>query len=220
MTGGQGFAAVPTWMIRDSSIRRSAVLVYASLASRSGYGAIFPSQETIAEESGCSVRTVRTALQELEELGVVQRTSRRKAGGKANAQTTAYTIHPNGHAAIVADPSERPEEAIGNQAHPIPLIEIENRDRENTPRPKKVKAHALPEEWSPTPEHRAKAAERGVDVAVEAEAFRLHAEANGRLAVKWNAAFSQWLLRARPSQPVASASGGYRPGDEWMGMTR
>lgn len=56
----------------------------------------------------------------------------------------------------------------------------------------------LPAEWEPTPEHAGLARERGVNLADQARAFRFHAEAHDRRAKRWNAAFSQWLLKSRP----------------------
>ena len=59
--------------------------------------------------------------------------------------------------------------------------------------------------WAPTAEHIERARVLGVDVVSEAENFRLHAEAHERRAVNWNAAFTMWLKKAKPSngQPVA-----------------
>lgn len=59
---------------------------------------------------------------------------------------------------------------------------------------------AIPAEWHPTPEHSEIARERGADLDLEARKFRLHAEANDRRCVRWNAAFSQWLLKASPER--------------------
>lgn len=56
----------------------------------------------------------------------------------------------------------------------------------------------LPDDWQPTEQHMQKRRD-GIDVEREAEKFRLHAEANDRRQVSWNAAFSQWLLNARPT---------------------
>lgn len=66
------------------------------------------------------------------------------------------------------------------------------------PRSRKPKARKteLPAEWSPTPEHEALAQTLGVLAEVEAAKFRDHAAANGRLAVRWHAAFSGWLRNA------------------------
>jgi hypothetical protein len=77
---------------------------------------------------------------------------------------------------------------------------------------KRRKAHTLPADWKPTESHIQFARERGVNLEQEAQAFRWHAEANDRRVVVWNAAFSQWLTKARPS-PVA---GGEESGRAWQ----
>lgn len=134
MNRAEGFAAVPNWMIREKRVPRNAILVYASLSSRAGMGAIFPSQATIAEESGLSERTVRTMLARLEELGVVERRARRGGEGRANSKTDGYTLHPNGRiegSANLAGRSERPANeprATGNQAQSTPLIEVDREE--------------------------------------------------------------------------------------------
>lgn len=61
---------------------------------------------------------------------------------------------------------------------------------------KRERATQLPADWQPTAEHRARAKAEGVNVDREAEKFRLHAEAKARKAVRWNAAFTTWLIRA------------------------
>lgn len=137
MSRAEGFAAVPNWMIRDRSVPRNAILVYASLSSRAGMGAIFPSQATIAEESGLSERTVRTMLKSLEEIGVIERRVRRGGEGQSTSKTDAYTLHPNGHTEEPADVAGRSKgpanggQGTGNQAHSTPLIEV---DREEVDR--------------------------------------------------------------------------------------
>lgn len=220
-----GYTSVPTWMIRDQSIKRSTVLVYASLASRAGLGVIYPSQATIAEESGVKERTVRSALRELEELGVVERTKRRGTAGQRTTQTDAYLLHPHGQhqklPAGFAGTSELPAKATGNEGGFTPLIEVENRGSAQA-KPKKASQHPLPADWKPTDEHRSFALERGVDVEHEADSFRAHAEANDRRVVVWNAAFRQWLIKARPTQQPAGGRGGqtltekWGAGNEWM----
>lgn len=67
---------------------------------------------------------------------------------------------------------------------------------------RKRAATALPDDWTPTEAHWEKRHD-AIDVQREAEKFRLHAKANDRRQVNWNAAFSQWLLNARPT-PGAS----------------
>ena len=72
---------------------------------------------------------------------------------------------------------------------------------------RKAPAKRLPEDWAPTDAHRKKAAELGVDLELEADRFRLHAEANDRRAVRWDAAFSMWLTKATPPLPGMGARG-------------
>lgn len=98
-----GFAAIPNWMIRDSSVSASAIAVYGALASHSGPGGIHPSQKLLAQEARCSERQVRYALAELETLGVVERVRRKDSRGRAS---NGYTLHPNGRLGVDEEPAE------------------------------------------------------------------------------------------------------------------
>lgn len=134
MSRAEGFAAIPNWMIRDRRVPRSALLVYASLSSRSGLGGIYPGQTTIAAECGLSVRTVRSMLAELEALGVIERVRRVRAEGRGRL-SDGYVLHPNAalnvaeeQAAESAGKSDQPanlDRPTGNQPHLVPLIEVE-----------------------------------------------------------------------------------------------
>lgn len=62
----------------------------------------------------------------------------------------------------------------------------------------------LPTDWVPSSAHFDLAKTRGVNIAVEAEAFRLHAETYDRRAARWNSAFTTWLKKSKPSAPKAS----------------
>src|SRR3990170_6574928 len=77
----------------------------------------------------------------------------------------------------------------------------------------KLKESRLPKSWAPTPAHFALAKERSIDIAAEADAFRLHAETHDRHAARWNAAFTTWLKKARPSTAAAGS-------DSWAGLRR
>ena len=70
------------------------------------------------------------------------------------------------------------------------------------PAQSKKPATRLPDSWEPTDAHVKKAQELGVDLALEAEKFRNHAEANDRKQASWNAAFSNWLIQSRSYQPA------------------
>lgn len=76
-----GFAAVPSWLVQSPDVSVDCIGVYASLASRAGYEAIFPSVETIAAELSINRNRVMAAVKFLEGLGVVERRSRPGDGG-------------------------------------------------------------------------------------------------------------------------------------------
>lgn len=69
----------------------------------------------------------------------------------------------------------------------------------------------LPKNWVPTASHFERAAASGVDLQKQVEAFRLHAETHDRHAANWNAAFTTWLSKAKPSSGVKVPAK-----DEWM----
>ena len=83
----------------------------------------------------------------------------------------------------------------------------EERKKKASPSTRRARETPLPADWTPTDEHRTKSLELRVDLDREAAAFRAHAEAHDRRAVRWNAAFNQWLIKARP----ATQQGGRYP---------
>jgi hypothetical protein len=85
-------------------------------------------------------------------------------------------------------------------------------DTTETTRPKKKakakaasKAIPIPADWQPTDEHRELARQRGVTLDWQAQSFRAHAEAHARECVRWNSAFTSWLLKSDPTREPASA---------------
>lgn len=209
MSRAEGYAAIPNWMMRDRNVSRRAVLVYASLSSRAGLGAIYPSQSTIAEEAGVSERTVRSALAELEELGVVERISRRGKEGRATALTTAYVLHPNGRHEGQAEsagrskgPAKEPatsDKGTGNSAHTTPSIEV-TREEVTKSGPRK-RGERIPEPFVLTAEMKAWAATEvpGLDVVAHTREFVDHWRAEtGAKATKrdWVAAWRNWMRKA------------------------
>ena len=216
MTRAEGFAAVPNWMIREKRVPRNAVLVYASLASRSGLGGIHPSQATIATESGLSERTVRNMLGELEKLGVIQRI-RRTTGtrGRGNRLPDGYTLHPNGSLELAADfagSNELPEtddvqpategDATGKGLQATPLIEVEPGEVEpEEVGQRKRRPSRIPDPFILTAEMKAWAAVEvpGLDVVAHTREFVDHWRAeSGAKASKldWLATWRNWMRRA------------------------
>lgn len=223
MSKAEGFAAVPNWMIREKRVPRNAVLVYASLASRSGLGGIHPSQATIAEESGLSERTVRSMLGELEQLGVVQRV-RRTTGqrGKGNRLPDGYTLHPNGSMNLPADiagstvqpategdatgngsPSNRQQAALDSSYKAEP-VEVE--PGEVAPR---KRGSRIPDPFIVTAEMRAWAAGEvpGLDVDTQTREFVDYWRGkSGKDATKldWVATWRNWMRKAHRWQQGSS----------------
>lgn len=70
---------------------------------------------------------------------------------------------------------------------------------------------SLPDDWQPTEDHRIYAARYQLDVDREAERFRNHAAMKDRRVRDWNAAFRNWLDKAREFAPAANA---VKPGQE------
>jgi hypothetical protein len=81
----------------------------------------------------------------------------------------------------------------------------DNKDKKE----KKTAERELPASWQPAPEHAERAAAKGLDMAYQADAFRLHAATHARKAANWNAAFTMWLHKATPIAKTQTQ-------DEWF----
>lgn len=96
----QAFAAIPNWMVRDTTISGHAKLVYISLMSRtSRTNASWPSHALIGRECGIGVTSVKAALNELKKLELVswQKRTRDDGGATSNMyfiQTTLKQPNP------------------------------------------------------------------------------------------------------------------------------
>lgn len=86
-------------------------------------GGCWPSQETLARQSGYSVRTVRTALQRLERAGVLLREVPKLCDRRARRQTTVYriTLRPEAPAAPPEASAQAPAESALPPAPSLPL---------------------------------------------------------------------------------------------------
>lgn len=125
-------------------------------------------------------------------LGKGSRKGNRTPIGKGSTKgcpTPAPTPTPN-----ILAPSELDE--VGDNPPPA--------DAASPPasKSKRKPAKPLPADWRPTEDHLTRCRSAGIDPAHELAKFRAHAEANDRRQVNWNAAFTQWLLNARPAGNV------------------
>lgn len=125
-----------------------------------------------------------------------------------------------------SDPSDDPrvDPSVGDQAkvsvdpsvdHPLTETYTETLstyvESSAAPKSRKKPETPIPDDWTPTEAHAAKAKEKGVHLETEAENFKLHAQAHDRRLVNWNAGFSTWLNKARPS----GGPGGRPPGQQF-----
>ena len=131
---------IPTAMLRDVKVSSYAVMVYAVIASYGGYEIVAPRRETIAEFARCSVRKVADALNELEEIGVLERERRTNSKGQA---TTCYvlvtgrrSVKAHGAPTNEVKAHGAPGEGTSEQVTPLYTdreIEVEKSTRETLP---------------------------------------------------------------------------------------
>lgn len=91
-----GFAAVPAWVVDDETISQKAKLTYLVLSRHIGRDSLAAtlSQGLIARKAGMSARSVRTALSELRELGLVEWESSHRDDGGTSYNTYRMHVHP------------------------------------------------------------------------------------------------------------------------------
>lgn len=162
------------------------------------------SLDLLADETGLSRDQVKRALQGLLTAGHLAATEHR-LGGNYDRTKSYRTVVSGRHVDVANSPHEigrNRHQDVANSPH-VPSIEKEEEER-RAPRAKKPEI-PLPGSWVPTAEHYARAKDLGVNVVAESESFRLHAEAHDRRAANWNAAFTMWLKKARPSEAVRTA---------------
>ncbi len=170
------------------------------------------SLQTIADETGLTVKQVRTALDGLIEGGFL---AREQHAGYDRTSSYRPILHlPSGaDGSALQGKSMCPPGQIDVPAGAdVPLIEeLETssgeEDEKPSAKPSKRKPETrLPKSWAPTAAHIERARERRIDLLAEAEAFRLHAETHDRHAASWNAAFTTWLMKAVPGTAPTSSS--------------
>lgn len=119
----------------------------------------------------------------------------------------------------VSTSSARREHTLkeGNEGRKVKEGESESTAAGKPAPTRKKPARPLPADWMPNDDHMTRCLDRGLDPTTELGKFKAHAEANDRRQVNWNAAFTQWLLSARPTSNVhpLRAQTGEGP-DDWM----
>lgn len=201
------FAMIPSGVLMVPGLSNNAKLLYVHLwdFSTGGGGRIFPSRKTLAERMGSSVSSIKRWLTELIEAGVVSKSPTYRGDGSQSSNNytliqLAGGVHgwtgggsPVDRGGFTHEPPDQ---------DPVTKTHITSLD---APKRKRETAHQLPANWAPNERHAALASARGVNLARETEMFRLHAEANARRAVRWDAAFTMWLNKALPPRGQQSA---------------
>lgn len=128
---------------------------------------------------------------------------------RANKKGVSPVVQPNVQANNIGTFEETSEEVrvtpSQSQSHPNPVLFPVPSGPEKTGR--RAPELPLPVTWKPSALHEEKAREKYLDVNLQAETFRNHAETNDRRARNWNAAFNNWLIKATPgAAPMATKS--------------
>jgi len=86
-----GFTQIPNFIIRHSELSVGAKISYAALLSYAWHNdCVFPGLETLAEDIGSSVRSVKNYVKELQSFGLVEIT--RRGLGKTNIYRLHFTV--------------------------------------------------------------------------------------------------------------------------------
>ena len=95
MSGSQGYAAVPNWLVDDESFTYQEKLVYLVMQRHADkYGSAFPGVKRIAEKAGISESSVKRAIARLRKVGLLEVVQERRYGGsRSESQATVYKVH-------------------------------------------------------------------------------------------------------------------------------
>lgn len=150
-----GFAAIPNWIVRDSSISSNAKLVYMALACHTDkHEVCWPGQALIGTEVGLSVPTVRKGLNELRDLGLLEWDTVVGANGRHNRYRMT-SPHQGGPAPTPGGGQKRND---GGSETDVPthqkagLLEeepLEEEPKKNPPTPQRGASDSAPgfEQW-------------------------------------------------------------------------
>ena len=176
-------------------------------------GEILASLRFLAERWGWGLKRVRIFISLLLEMDRI-RAQREAQGGTVYLLVNYDAYQSEGTAEGTEEGTPRAhrghKEKTSKKENTIPASQ-EKPDEPPEEKPKRTpapRAHRLPDDWEPTPEHAAYCEREDIDMDAEATKFRFHAEANGRKQQKWNAAFSTWLRSEIPK----ARRGSRRPG--------
>lgn len=169
-------------------------------------GEIFVSVRTLAERWGWSKSRTSRFIIGLTGGTLIELVSGTREGSvyrivdyelMAGVQTTEWDTNPTSDRAAGGTRAGHERDKKNKEEGKRELFLGEEIGEKPNGKPKakpKKKATSLPPEWEPNDNHRARAAELGVNLEREVEKFKLHAEANGRTQKNWNASFTAWII--------------------------
>lgn len=228
-----------TWVWDHSQARgtdRLVLLAIADAANKYGHRSC-QSAATLADMCKISSRTAQRSIQKLLDDGEI-----RLEGKDFKYQTNVYSlpgvsgfVAPNvsesgdtsdcrtdSYGATTPAPDATPNEA-GATTNKLFRYDTAMSPYPNTPSTPSTrkgpakKNQPLPANWEPTAEHVKRAAELNLDVRMEADKFRNNAEDKGRMSKSWNAAFTNWLIKADEFRGTARGYGKPAPAERMAG---
>ena len=196
----------------DYPLTASEFRVYCRIVRRAGGQGCWESNVAMGEALGLGERTVREAKALLAAAGLVS--VQRRSG-----RTDVYWLTPSSEWADGAEVEGLRRATRRPKSTPVPTTAVpatghrgphdrttavpttdEGTTREgNTSKgaARRKRASRLPESWQPNEGHVGYADANGIDLDLEADKFRDHAEATDRKLVSWDAAFRNWLRNAK-----------------------
>lgn len=198
------------WAWSQQEIKSTDKLVLLSLADRAGEDhECYPSSERLALDTCLNLKTVKTAIKRLKELGLVEDTGRRRGqsgrvvvyrligvNGRENQSTQKRVEPKNG-----IDPNldgNRPKNG-STESTQKRVAESTNRNLPRTGKDKSAPATTYPTGFSVTDDHKKLAQSLGCPntevLKLVVDEFRDYCKQEGATAKDWNAKFANWIRR-------------------------